>query len=103
MIEILHSAGYFFLKDVGTATISCLMEQGWLSSVYLGLVEELDINTWNGYLAILKTSHIRFNNNEDLLVWNQDKSGKYTPKGGYLHLIQEQHELGMLVEHVLAL
>ena len=66
----MHSVGYFFLKDVGTATVSCRMEQGWLSSVDLGLVQDLDINAWNGYLAILKTSNIRFSNNKDLLVWN---------------------------------
>ena len=89
----MHSVGYFFLKDVGTTTVSCLMEQGWISSVDLGLVGGLDIIAWNGYLAILKSSHIRFSNNEDLLVWNQAKSGKYTPKGGYLHLILEQHDL----------
>ena len=81
------------MKDVGTSTLSYLMEQGWLSSDDLGLVGELDINAWNGYLAILKTSHIRFRNEDDLLVWNQAKSGKYSPKGGYMHLILEQHEM----------
>src|SRR5713226_6767386 len=70
------------------------MEQGWLSSDDLGLVGELDINAWNGYLAILKTSHIRFRNEDDLLVWNQAKSGKYTPKGEYMHLILEHHPCG---------
>ena len=64
-----------------------------LSFVDLGLVEDLDIIAWNGYLAILKTSHIRFSNNEDLLVWNQAKSGKYTPKGGYLKLILDQYDV----------
>ena len=93
LIDILHSASYFFLKDVGTLTVSYLMEQGWLSSDDLGLVENLDINAWNGYLAILKSSHIRFRNEDDVLVWNQAKSGKYSPKGGYMHLILEQHEM----------
>ena len=68
------------------------MEQGWLSSNDLGLVENLDINAWNGYLTILKSSHIRLRNEEDVLVWNQAKSGKYSPKVGYMHLILEQHE-----------
>ena len=66
----MHSAGYYFLKDVGTLTVSFLMEQGWLSSNDLGLVEILDINACNGYLAILKSSQIRLRNEEDVLVWN---------------------------------
>ena len=48
LIDFLHSAGYFFLKDVGTTTVSYMIEQGWLNSDDLGLVGELDINSWNG-------------------------------------------------------
>ena len=69
------------------------MEQGWLRSNDLGLVENMDINAWNGYLSILKSIHIRFRNEDDVLVWNQAKSGKYSPKGGYMHLILQQHEM----------
>ena len=52
----------------------------------------MDINAWNGYLTILKSSHIRFRNEVDVLVWNQAKTGKYTLKGGYMHLTLEQNE-----------
>ena len=41
---------------------------------------------------MLKASHIRFRNEEDVLVWNQAKPGVYSPKCGYMHLIQEQHD-----------
>ena len=89
LINILHDAGYYFLKDVGILSMSFFMEQGWLSSNDLGLVEIIDINAWNGYLTILKSNHIRLRNEVDVLVWNQTKTGKYTPKGGYMHLILE--------------
>ena len=56
------------------------LDQGWLSSNDLGLVEIMDINAWNGYLTILKSSHIKLRNEVDELVWNQTKTGKYTPK-----------------------
>ena len=49
------------------------MEQGWLSADILGLVEDQDITCWNGYLAILKASHIRLKNEADVLVWNHSK------------------------------
>ena len=67
------------------------MEQGWLSSYDLGLVENHDINSQNGYLAILKASFIRFKDEEDVLVQNQAKLGFYSPKCGYMQLIQENH------------
>ena len=92
MTDILHSAGYYFLKDVGTLPVTNLMEQGWLSYNDLGLVDNQDIIAWNGYLSILKSNHIRFRNEDDALVWNQAKTGKYSPKCGYMHLILEQQE-----------
>ena len=59
------------------------MEQGWLSAEVLGFVGDQEINAWNGYLSILKSSHIRLKNEDDWLVWNQAKSGMYSPKNGY--------------------
>ena len=42
---------------------------------------------WNGYLAILKSSHVRISSDDDTLVWNLSKSGRYSPKEGYAQLI----------------
>ena len=70
-----------------------LMEQGWISSDILGLVDDQYILCWNGYLEILKISNIRLPNMEDVLVWNQSKSGKYSPKAGYLQPILDKNEL----------
>ena len=49
---------------------------------------------WNGYLAIPKSSHARLSNEDDALVWNLSKSGKYTPKEGYAQLMHRE------VEHI---
>ena len=69
------------------------MEQGWISADDLGLVDYQDVSCWNGYLAILKASHVRLTNAMDVLVWNQSKSGKYSPKDGYLQLILDRNEM----------
>ena len=86
MTDKLHSAGIYFLKDIGFPGVSNLMEQGWLSADILGLVDDQNITCWNGYLAILKSSHIRLSNEVDVLVWNQSKSG-------YLQLILDKNEV----------
>ena len=67
LTNILHSASYYFLTDVGIVPVTNLMEQVSLSSNDLGLVENQYILAWNGYIAMLKSSHIRFRNEEDVL------------------------------------
>ena len=42
---------------------------------------------WNDYLAILESSHVRLSNEDDALVWNLSKTGKYSPKEGYAQLM----------------
>ena len=48
---------------------------------------------WIGYLAILKSSHVRISNDADTLVWNISKSGRYSPKEGYAQLINRDMDL----------
>ena len=80
MIEKLHSYGFFSLKDIGTLGLTCLLEQRWLSGEQLGLVDQQYAIAWNGYLTILKGSHVRLSNEIDVLVWSLSKSGKYSTK-----------------------
>ena len=54
LIDSLHSAGFYSLKDIGSSTVSHLMEQGWISAEVLGFAGDQEINAWNGYLSILK-------------------------------------------------
>ena len=52
-----------------------------------------DVSLWNGFIAILKASNIRLSNAVDEIVWIQSKSGKYSPKDGYLQLIEDRNEV----------
>ena len=63
------------------------MEQGWLFADHIGLTYQLDVTVWNGYLSTLKESHVILSNEDDKLVWILSKSGRYTPKEGYVHLL----------------
>ena len=93
MIDKLHSAGFYFLKDIACPGVSILLDQGWLKVDILGFVDNQEIIFWIIYLALLKSSHVRIYNEVDLLVWSQYKTGKYTPKAGYLHLIWGMNEM----------
>ena len=76
----LHSAGIFHLKDIGCPGLTLQSDQGWISANIIRLSDLQDVLCWNGYLAILKASHVRLSTNGDTLVWNPSKTGKYTPK-----------------------
>ena len=87
LVEKLHYLGVFSLKYIGAPGLTVLMEQGWLSADHLGLTDHLDVSVWNGYLSTLKASHVRLSNEDDKLVWILSKSGRYTPKEGYVQLL----------------
>ena len=54
---------------------------------FIGFTDPHEIVVWNGYLAILKSSHGGLTNEHDALVGNLSKTGKYTPKEGYAQLM----------------
>ena len=89
-IDKFHSVGVFSLKDIGVPGLIPLMEQGWLLADQLGLDDHQDAIVWNGYLSILKRSHVRLTNDNDVLVWNLSKYGLYTPKEGYVQLLLDR-------------
>ena len=73
--------------------MTLLLEQDWLSVDRIGLVENHDIILWNGYLAMLTAIHVRLYVGDDILVWNQAKTGVYSPKVGYLQMILNRNEV----------
>ena len=44
------------------------MEHGWRFADDIGLVDYQDVFCWNGYVALLKASYLRLNNDADVLV-----------------------------------
>ena len=87
VIEKLHLARFYFLSDIGIPGLTCLMFQQWLTAEFIGFTDPQEIAVWNGYIAILKASHVRFSNDDDALVWNLSKIGHYLPKEGYAQLM----------------
>ena len=89
VIEKLHLDGIFFLKDIGVPSLTCLRVHEWLLADSIGCVDPQEIAVWNGYLAIIKASHVSISNEDDVLVWNLSKSSHYTTKDGYAQLMMD--------------
>ena len=83
MLERLRLVGLYCLSNIGIHGMSALMAQQWFTAYFIGFTDPFEIDVWNGYLAILKSSHVRISNDDDILVWNLSKSGRYSPKEGY--------------------
>ena len=92
MIDNLHYAGYFVLKDIAFPGTVLLQDQGWLNVDLFSFVDQ-EIIIWNNYVVLLTSSHVRISIEDDQLVWSLSKTGKYTPKAGYFHLIQDRNEM----------
>ena len=60
VIEKLHLAGFYFLSDIGIPGLTCLMVQQWFTTEFIGFTDPQEIAVWNGYIAILKMSNVRF-------------------------------------------
>ena len=93
MIEKLHLAGFFVLSDIGLQGLTDLLAQQWTNVDFIGFTDPQEIVLWNGFLAILKSSHARLSNEDDTLVWNLSKSGKYRRKEGYAQLMNRELDL----------
>lgn len=91
MLERLNLTGFHFLSDIGILG-SVLMSQKWLSAESIGFLDPHEITTWNGYIAILKSSHVRLPDADDCLIWILSKTGKYSPEEGYGELINREVE-----------
>ena len=68
MLEKLHLVGFYFLSDIGLHGLSALMDQQWFPADSIGFTDPQEIEVWNGYVAILKSSFVRISNEDDALV-----------------------------------
>ena len=90
MIEKLHLAGFFVLSDIGLHGLTDLLAQQRTNADFIGFTDPQEIDLWNAYLTILKSSYARLSSEDDTLVWNLSKSGKYRPKEGYAQLMHRE-------------
>ena len=62
--------------------------QHWKSAYMLGLGEP-EAAILENYIRGLQLAHIQISEQEDVLIWDSDPEGVYTPKVGYLKLSAE--------------
>eukprot|EP00253_Pinus_taeda_P030204 PITA_30204 len=87
LIEHLKVRGITHIAHIGDPECSTFLYQAWLNVHHLAIPAQWH-NAWNEYTAALSQAHIRLTEGPDEIIWALAKNGTYSPKMGYLTLIE---------------
>eukprot|EP00253_Pinus_taeda_P025252 PITA_25252 len=87
LIRHLHDRGVTHIKHIGDRANSSFLHQAWLSARALELPQQWT-NDWLAYTTTLTQAQIRLTEGPDEIIWAFAKNGFYTPKLGYLRLME---------------
>lgn len=87
LIIYLHDRGVTHIKHIGDQVNSSFLQQAWLTARALELPQQWT-NDWMAYTTALTQAQIRLTEGPDQIIWAFVKHGIYTPKLGYLRLME---------------
>lgn len=87
LIRHLQDRGITHIKHIGDHANSSFLQQAWLSAQALEVPAQWT-NEWSEYTTALSQAHIRLTDGPDEIIWAFAKHGVYTPKLGYLRLME---------------
>ena len=88
VINALALRGITTLNQLADQRLEDPWIQHWKSAYLLGLGEP-EAAFLENYIRGLQSAHIQISEQEDVLIWDLDPEGVYTPKAGYLKLSAE--------------
>eukprot|EP00253_Pinus_taeda_P003164 PITA_03164 len=87
MIELLVNQGISHLSHIIDQENTTPLQQAWKSTRNLHIPGHWH-QAWEGFTEALTQAHIRITEGEDEIVWAYAKNGRYSPKEGYLKLME---------------
>ena len=80
LLDLLHTKGLFYLRDVGIYGVTNIWNQGWLSTRDLDLVGD-QVDEWDLNVNYLSQISIKLSSKEDMIFSSKNISfGEYTTK-----------------------
>lgn len=89
LIEFININGRITLNQVADNDCSSFSAQGWANANQLNLPIEFT-GQWQTYTAALNVSHVCLRDREDSLFWVHSPLGEYSPKAGYMYIIDDR-------------
>eukprot|EP00253_Pinus_taeda_P032607 PITA_32607 len=87
LIGHLKDKGITHIAHIGDPDRSTFLHQAWLNVHNLAIPAQWH-NAWTDYTEALSQAHIRLTEGPDEIIWALAKNGAYSPKLGYLTLIE---------------
>lgn len=91
----LQENGITHINQIADGVHSTILHQAWKSATAQNIPRS-QVQEWNNYTNALSKAHIRITDGEDELIWAHAKHGKYSPKEGYLVLLERYKPLDLL-------
>ena len=89
LIALLSARNIKVISQIADTTQSDIFHQAWKSAIQLNIPRRWH-TVWDEYRDALVEAHIRISEGPDELVWHRADHGVYTPKDGYIHLIEHR-------------
>eukprot|EP00253_Pinus_taeda_P011302 PITA_11302 len=89
ILRHLDRKGLYTLNQVEKVGLSTLWGQAWKNAVDLGLDFRWH-NEWSSFIEELHRSNVRIKSEPDALLWAHSKTGNYSPKAGYIFLMDQK-------------
>eukprot|EP00253_Pinus_taeda_P026822 PITA_26822 len=87
LIKYLSAHNIKVISQIADPDHTDIFHQAWKSAIQLSLPQRWH-TTWDEYREALMESHIHITEGPDELIWHKVDHGVYTPKDGYIHLIE---------------
>lgn len=87
LIIHLHNRGLTHICHIGDIANSTFLQQAWFLADSLDISEQWQ-DEWRNYMDALTQANIRLTDGPDELIWALSKHGLYTPKEGYLKVME---------------
>eukprot|EP00253_Pinus_taeda_P022728 PITA_22728 len=89
LLRHLDSKGFYTLNQVEKVGQSTIWGQAWKNAVDMGLNIRWH-NEWSSFIDEFHRSNVRIKTEPDVLMWAHGKIGVYSPKDGYVFLMEKK-------------
>jgi len=89
LVDYLTAQDIKVIAQIADQEHTDILHQAWKSALQLNLPQRWHL-AWREFCEALIESHIRIIEGPDELIWHQAENGNYTPKAGYIQLIDQK-------------
>eukprot|EP00253_Pinus_taeda_P015847 PITA_15847 len=99
LLHHLHNQNMTHIAHIVDDDNTTFLQQAWKTALHLHIPPQW-ARVWEDYTEALTKAHIRINEGDDEVIWALSKSGRYSPKDGYLALSEPRRLIAEWWRHL---